>query len=110
MVALTVPDRSFFDRCMDRLFRHAEAADLTLSCRPVNALSDPADVIASLQSDDDVIGYIVFQNTLTSPDAVGKAPMVTVEYSGIVNVGPASTSGIGRMFRITVSLSKQPGL
>jgi DNA-binding LacI/PurR family transcriptional regulator len=35
VVAVTVPDRSFFDRCMDILYRQAEDQGLTLVCRPV---------------------------------------------------------------------------
>jgi DNA-binding LacI/PurR family transcriptional regulator len=36
IVAIARPDSSFFDRCVELLFRYAEEADLTLVCRPVN--------------------------------------------------------------------------
>jgi GntR family transcriptional regulator, arabinose operon transcriptional repressor len=61
IVALTVPDNSFFDRCMDLLFRYAEAADLSLVCQPVNADALPS---ADFFTNASPLGFILFRHTL----------------------------------------------
>ena len=40
IVAVAMPDRSFFDRCMEQLYQYAAAADLGLVCRPLDPERD----------------------------------------------------------------------
>lgn len=54
VVAVAEPEGLFFDRCVAELFRLAEAADISLVCRPVR--SD----VRSLPGDGSAAGYLVF--------------------------------------------------
>jgi DNA-binding LacI/PurR family transcriptional regulator len=58
IVAITRPDRAFFDRCMDLLFRHAEDADLSLVCQPVADANARQILTASAASKP--LGFLLF--------------------------------------------------
>src|SRR5207253_5251000 len=62
IVAIAKPDQSIFDRCMDLLFRHAEAADLLLTCRLVDPDTTPS--ITPPAAPDGPLGFILFSYSL----------------------------------------------
>ncbi|MBV9864578.1 MAG: substrate-binding domain-containing protein [Abitibacteriaceae bacterium] len=62
IIALTKPDHSFFDRCMDLLFRHVETADLALLCRLINPDNTPS--LALPPSIQQPLGFILFRYDL----------------------------------------------
>lgn len=58
IVVVARPDRAFFDRCMDLLYRRCDDADLALLCHPTE---DEADVfVAGNSSTIRTLGYILF--------------------------------------------------
>lgn len=59
IVAIARPDQSFFDRCVELLFRHAEIADLTLLCRPVDPAVNESLTPPSTQSKP--LGFLLFR-------------------------------------------------
>ena len=62
LVAITQPDNSFFSRCTELLYRHADAAGLTLLCRLVNGNTQSLRV-PSLGAGGP-LGFIVFRYDL----------------------------------------------
>lgn len=64
VVAITRPDGSIFDRCMELLFRYAEEAGLSLVCQPVDGGvgSVSASLVASVANNP--LGFILFDYTM----------------------------------------------
>lgn len=60
IVAVALPDRSFFDRCVDLLYRQADAADLTLLLRPVDPRVEAAIPMPTPTAPDQPLGYLFF--------------------------------------------------
>ena len=58
IVALARPDRSFFDRCVEILFRYTEESGLNLVFQPITESSTPEAVLALTQSSP--FGFLVF--------------------------------------------------
>ncbi len=61
VVAIAAPDRAIFDRAMGLLFRHIEAADLSLTCQLVNPNSP---LLIPRSEDERPLGYVVFGRAL----------------------------------------------
>lgn len=63
VVAIANPDQSVFDRCISLLFRHVEAADLSLMCRLVNPETSP--MLPLPPADQRPLGFILFRDDLS---------------------------------------------
>ena len=62
VVAILRPDHSFFDRCLDVLFQHAKAADLSVACRLIEGNSSWPE--AGLSDVRPNAGFLVFNQAL----------------------------------------------
>jgi len=58
VIAIVQPDHSFFDQCLETLFRHARAVGLTVACRLVEENLPGPSILAAPSPD--TAGFIIF--------------------------------------------------
>ncbi len=63
VIAVSSPDNSYFDRCMEQLFHHAEDAGFSLVCRLVRA-KDLDTLSSSPSAEGGPLGFILFHRAL----------------------------------------------
>ena len=62
VVVITVPGMTFFDRCMDVLFRHAEMGDLSLVCQMVDRNAPVYEL--PVRAEEGPLGFVLFHYDL----------------------------------------------